>query len=114
MTFIVEKSDITINLAVKQADGTAYNLTGASIRVAVYQQKQRIIQLFEDSQVTRVSVSGGTIKVFLDRDNTENLEPGKMLYAELELSVSDSNFESSTGVLKTTDIELGIIKNSVM
>ena len=47
MTFIVENSDVTINMTVYQSDGvTAYNLTGASIQVAVYQNKETVLQLF--------------------------------------------------------------------
>lgn len=114
MSVIVENSDVTINLAVKQSDGTtAYNLTGAEVRVAVYQNRQSIIRLFEDSEVTRVSAAGGTITVYLDRANINGL-PAKKLYAEIEVRITDANFSGSEGVLKVTDIELGEIKNSVI
>lgn len=115
MTNIVENSDITVNVSVKQSDGiTAYDLTGTSIRFAVYQKKETPIQIFEDGDVTRVSVPGGTIKVYLDRANLNNLKEDSKLYAELELRVADSNFAGSVQVLKVTGIDLGTVKNSVL
>jgi hypothetical protein len=113
MSIIVKGSDVTINVSVKQSDGTtAYDLTGASIRFAVYQNKEEAIQLFEDGDVVRVDASAGTIKVYLDRANVDIAED-RMLYGEIELTVSDANFSGSNGVLKATDIQLGTIKNSV-
>lgn len=115
MATIVENSDVTINISVLQSDGvTAYNLTGAEVRVAVYQTKERVLQLFEDGDVTRVSASGGTIRVFLDRANIENLKDNAKLYAELELTITDANFVGSEAILRVTDIELGTIKNTVL
>ena len=115
MTYIVENSDVTINMTVYQSDGvTAYNLTGASIQVAVYQNKETVLQLFENADVEVVSAAAGTIKVYLDRANIEDLRDGVALYAEVQLTVTDANFSGSTGVLKATDILLGTIKNSVM
>ena len=112
---IVSNSDLTININVKQSDGvTAYDLTGASIRVAVYQMKEKVLQYFEDGEVTRVSESNGQIRVFMDRSNVGQADENKKLFAEVELTVSDSNFVGSNGVLKVNDIELGIIVNSVL
>ena len=114
MTNIVENSDITVNVSVKQSDGiTAYDLTGTSIRFAVYQKKETPIQIFEDGDVTRVSVSGGTIKVYLDRANIDNI-PESVLYGELEVTVTNASFSGSEQIMKTTDIVLGTVKNSVL
>lgn len=111
---IVSNSDLTININVKQSDGvTAYDLTGASIRVAVYQMKEKVLQLFEDGEVTRVSESNGQIRVFMDRSNVGQADENKKLFAEVELTVTDINFSGSTGILKVNDIELGTITNSV-
>ena len=114
MTNIVANTDNQINISVKQSDGvTAYDLTGASIRFAVYQKKETPIQIFEDGDVTRVSVSGGTIKVYLDRANIENV-PESVLYGELELTVTNASFSGSEQIMKITDIVLGTVKNSVL
>jgi len=50
--------------------------------------------------------------VYLDRANVDIAED-RMLYGEIELTVSDANFSGSNGILKATDIQLGTIKNSV-
>jgi len=71
--------------------------TLTDVIISCYQTKGEIIQqwLMSDGDVIVVSDPAGTVKVYLDRDNTINL-PEKRLYLEVIVELANANFESGT------------------
>lgn len=110
-------SDQEIEISVQNSDETPFDLTAADVEITVilYQKKTDQIQEFKktNSEIDLADAATGKMRVKLDRKNSESCIDG-ILLAEIELQITDNDYEDNIKVVRTGEIEVATMKKSAL
>lgn len=110
-------SDQEVEINVVNSDETPFDLTAADVDITVilYQKKTDQIQEFKksNSEIDLTNAATGTIRVKLDRENSESCIDG-ILLAEIELKITDNDYADNVKVVRSGEIEIATMKKSAL
>lgn len=112
---IPKGEDCTLQMTFEDSSGVAVDLDNATeISVKIYQKKQSILAEFSltDNTVEIINANAGRANVYINRESLTNIESG-ILYGQVSIDITNSNFNEGEKRTIVTDIKLGEIVASV-